>query len=151
MHAADDKDILVFPRRTKLPTEEKSISLYIATDRQKKISFQISQGQRIDFSENFFIGDILVENLPLAFAGQAGARCKIRINENGILLIEAGVIGVDGMFSKGEFSMNNDGQNEQYSQDQILESRKFVKRRNSNVDKEKNSGNFFKIFRKFDT
>jgi molecular chaperone DnaK (HSP70) len=103
MCAVDDKDFLVFPRGTSLPTQKKTICLYTAQDGQDSISFQFSEGQRIDFSQNMFLYEIEVLNLPKCYAKETGASCKVKIDKFGKLSIQASIIGTDGQLTEGTF------------------------------------------------
>jgi hypothetical protein len=127
IEAADDEDLLIFPRGTSLPTEEISQNLVTAIDFQQSMSINLAQGQRIDFSENFLIGEFSITNLPGALAEETTICCKFRIDEKGILSFKADIIGVNGSLIAGSFEMKREGQSELFSQEQILESRKYLK------------------------
>lgn len=83
----DEFDIII-PKNSKIPVE-KTEEYLTSSDGQTSVSIVIYQGENEIASENKFLGKFLLGGIPPGKAKAAKVHVTIKINQNGILTVEA--------------------------------------------------------------
>ncbi|XP_071691888.1 heat shock cognate 70 kDa protein-like [Rutidosis leptorrhynchoides] len=87
-HAVGDVMSVMIPKNTPIPViRERTVTTVV--DYQSNFYFKVYQGERSKVTDNIYLGEFILHNIPVALRGIAKAKVQFEIDVDGLLKVSA--------------------------------------------------------------